>query len=343
MRVAVLLGGDSMERDVSVASGAQVVAALRERGHEAVAVDTRRGLLSSADESALMSAKIQREPPRETSGPLLPSLVESIDLDGVDLIFIALHGGAGENGTIQAVLDLAGVPYTGSGKLASAIGMDKDVSKRLFVAAGVPTADWLMAPVSGEAVAARLTFPVIVKPNDQGSTVGLSLVDSPATLDSAIAHAQRYGDEVMIERFVPGRELTVGVLDGSALAVGEILPLKGGLFDYEAKYQIGGADEIFPADIPPALTERAKTLALEAACALKIDSYCRVDFRLDPDEALWCLEVNTLPGLTSGSLLPRSAAAVGISFPELCEKICELGIRRSRRDTRHMPTRAMPQ
>jgi D-alanine-D-alanine ligase len=206
--------------------------------------------------------------------------------------------------------------------------MDKDLAKRLFRSAGVPTADWLMTKGDMPREAASLGMPLIVKPNAQGSTVGLTLVSDPDAIADAIAEARRFDKEVMLERYVPGRELTVGVLDGEALAVGEIMPAHGGLFDYESKYQSGGAEEVFPADVSSAVAIRTQELARVVSDALKIECYCRVDFRLDPNQQLWCLEVNTLPGLTSGSLLPRSAAACGIDFATLCERICVLALAR---------------
>jgi D-alanine-D-alanine ligase len=331
VKIAVLFGGDSMERDVSVASAAQVVESLRAAGHDVIAVDTERGVLPAAEERALLDGRIGALPPAtvETSG--VPAVIHSQQLHAVDLVFLALHGGAGEDGRIQALLDLAGIAYTGSGRLGSALGMDKDIAKRLFLAAGVPTAEWLMAPADAETVARELGYPVIVKPNNQGSTVGLTLVREAHELADAIARAARFDDAVMIERYVPGRELTVGILDEQALAVGEIIPAHGGIFDYEAKYQPGAAEEIFPADLTPEQTEHVQGLALKAHRALKLCSYSRVDFRLDPQGRFWCLEVNTLPGLTSGSLLPRSAAAMGIGFAELCRRICADGLARGRR------------
>jgi D-alanine-D-alanine ligase len=233
-----------------------------------------------------------------------------------------MHGGSGEDGTVQSLLDLAGIPYTGSGKLGSALGWDKDVAKRLFLAAGVPTPAWVMAPVSSSAAAQRLGFPMIVKPNGQGSTVGLTLVRTPAQLDAALELAGRFDSQVMLERYIDGRELTVGILDDEPLAVGEIVSNTGPIFDYAAKYQPGGAEEIFPADLTPQQTTQIQDLALRVHRALKLDVYSRVDFRMDKDGGFWCLEVNTLPGLTEASLLPRAAAAVGISFAELCERIC---------------------
>ncbi|MEN1687111.1 D-alanine--D-alanine ligase, partial [Pseudomonas aeruginosa] len=233
-----------------------------------------------------------------------------------------------EDGTLQALLDAGGFAYTGSGHLASAMAMDKDVAKRLFLAAGVETASWLMAPASEEAVREQLGFPLVVKPNSQGSTVGLSIVHSQAELQPAIELAGRYGDEVMLERFVAGREVTVGVLDDQALPVGEILLGGQEVFDYEHKYQAGAVREVFPADLPPAIAAEAQRLALKVHRALKLSGYSRTDFRLDEQGRLWCLEVNTLPGMTATSLLPQAAAAAGIGFAELCERICRLGIER---------------
>jgi D-alanine-D-alanine ligase len=325
MRIAVLFGGDSMERDVSVASARQVVAALRERGHEVLAVETTRGVLSPAEEARVLATGIERAPPppADQSARTLPAVFSTApELRSVDLVFLALHGGSGEDGTIQSVLELARMPYTGSSALGSALAMDKEVAKRLFVYAGVPTPDWLMAPVSAETVASKLGFPVIVKPNRQGSTVGLTRVETASELDAAVAHAARFGSDVLVERYVPGRELTVGVLDDEALTVGEIFPTTGEIFDYAAKYQQGAAREIFPAELEPAQVERIRALALTAHRALKLTSYSRADFRLDPQGGIWCLEVNTLPGLTPGSLLPQSALAAGIPFAELCARIC---------------------
>jgi D-alanine-D-alanine ligase len=336
LKVAVLFGGDSMERDVSAASAAQVVKALRARGHDVIAIDAARGMLSTSAERELLTGRIDRlpPPPNESRGGL-PAIVDSTGpapaLRDVDLVFLALHGGSGENGAIQSVLDLAGLPYTGSGRLASAIAWDKDVAKRLFLAAGVPTPEWLMTPVDAKAVATKIGYPAIVKPNGQGSTVGLTLVESPDDLDAAIAAAARFDSEVMIERYISGRELTVGVLGGEALAVGEIIPAQGSIFDYAAKYQPGGAQEIFPADLTAQQTRRIQELGVKVHEALKLDDYSRTDFRMDAKGGIWCLEVNTLPGLSSSSLLPRGAAAVGIDFPELCERICRSALARRKR------------
>jgi D-alanine-D-alanine ligase len=237
------------------------------------------------------------------------------------VVFLALHGGAGEDGRIQAVLDLAGMAYTGSNHIASAAAMDKDMAKRLFRSVGVPTPDWLMAPASSDAVGGALGWPVVVKPNKQGSTVGLRVVREPAQLQGAIDGALRFDDEVMLERFIPGREFTVGVLDGVALPVGEIIP-PGEVFDYASKYQTGGAREVFPADIPLAESALIQDYALRIHGVLKLGAYSRADFRRDPVGGFWSLEANSLPGMTTTSLLPQAAKAAGIEFPELLDRIC---------------------
>jgi D-alanine-D-alanine ligase len=338
LKVAVLFGGTSMERDVSIASGAQVIRALREAGHEVVAVDTATGVLDSGAERRLLAAGVAPKPPEEESLDLLrsgdvTSFVRAPEMAGIDVIFLALHGGAGEDGTLQALLDLVGVPYIGSGMLASAVAMDKDIAKRLFRDAGVPTPAWLMTPVDGVQVRREVGFPCVVKPSKQGSTVGLAVVRDAAGLEPAIAEAYRFDDEVMIEQFIPGRELTVPVLGDEALPVGEILS-KNEIFDYEAKYQPGMAEEIFPADLTAGEAAEAQRLALVAHRALKLGGYSRIDFRLDADGVFWCLEANTLPGMTSASLFPKGALAAGIPFPELCDRLCRLAIEEHRRARR---------
>lgn len=333
MRATVLTGGTSAERDVAIASAVQVVRALRGRGHAVSVVDTARGFIPPADEPKLLSATVGTTPPSSEElvalerGMLLSGLGSVPAIRDADVLFLALHGGRGEDGTLQALLEVVGLPYTGSGPLGSALAMDKDVSKRLFRQAGIPTADWLMAPVTAEEAGRRLGWPLIVKPSKQGSTVGLTKVDGPAGFEAAMALAARHDDEVMIEAYLPGRELTVGVLDGTALAVGEIIP-RHEIFDYECKYSPGMAEEIFPADLPADLADEAKRLALAVHQTLKLGGYSRVDFRLTGAGGLACLEVNTLPGMTATSLLPQSARAAGIAFGELCERICTAAQRR---------------
>jgi len=336
MRVAVVFGGASAERDVSIASGAQVIKALRSAGHEVIAIDTVQGMLSAQEEQRLLDWNVAKAPPdlaelaRTTPASAL-SLTRIPQMKTVDVAFLTLHGGAGEDGTLQAVLDLAGIPYTGSGHAASAVAMDKDISKRLFRAAGIPTADWLMAPAKQDVVSRTLGYPLVVKPNKQGSTVGLSVVTDAAGLETAMRLAGRFDDEIMLERFIPGREFTVGILDRDALAVGEIIPTNGEVFDYASKYQKGGATEIFPAQLPPEPTRRVQELARCAHRVLKLKGYSRIDFRMDAGGEFWCLEANTSPGMTATSLLPQSGQATGIGFPELCERICHIAIEHHRR------------
>jgi D-alanine-D-alanine ligase len=326
VKVAVLFGGTSEERDVSIASAAQIIPALRDLGHEVFAVDTATGRLAAADERRLLSAGVAPDPPSDSEisavrGRAITLSPAAFEIRDVDVVFLALHGGAGEDGRIQALLDLAGMPYTGSNHIASAAAMDKDLSKRLFRTVDVPTPDWLMAPATSDAVEAALGWPVVVKPNKQGSTVGLSVVRKPAHLQGAIEMARRYDTEVMLERFIPGREFTVGVLDGVALPVGEIIT-PGEVFDYQSKYQVGGAREVFPADISAPESALMQAYALRAHGVLKLGAYSRVDFRRDGRGLFWCLEANSLPGMTATSLLPQAAKAAGIEFPELLDRIC---------------------
>src|ERR671921_322747 len=327
MRITVLTGGTSAERDVAIASAVQVIGALRAGGHEVAVVDTARGYIPEADEPALLSGVVGTEPPSNAQlqalerGLLLSGLANLAVVRETDVLFLALHGGRGEDGTIQTLLEMVGVPYTGSGRLGSAMAMDKDISKRLFRAAGVPTPDWVMAPAAKSRIERDFEWPAVVKPSKQGSTVGLTVVKAAGEYDPAVALARQYDDEVMIERFIPGRELTVGVLAGRALSVGEIIP-RHEIFDYECKYTPGMSEEIFPADLPDEVSAECGRLGLLAHEALKLGGYSRVDFRLTPAGELFCLEVNTLPGMTATSLLPQAAKALDIEFPELCERIC---------------------
>jgi D-alanine-D-alanine ligase len=334
VKITVILGGASSERDVSLASGFRVIDALRSAGHQVSALDPVGGVLRPSAELALRSGGMKTEPPSldelaKLGGArrreLSPEVVLLSEVREADVVFLALHGGQGEDGTIQAMLDSVGVAYTGSGHLASALAMDKDLSKILFREAGVGTAAWLMAPATDDAVEQTLGYPVVVKPSKQGSTVGLSVVRERAALQGAIVTAYQYDDEVMIERFVPGRELTVGVLGDEALPAGEIFP-KHEIYDYECKYTTGMASEEFPARVTAGEAVALADQALRAFRALKLRGYARIDFRLDPAGGLYCLEANTLPGLTELSLMPQAAAARGLSFVQLCERIVAIAI-----------------
>jgi D-alanine-D-alanine ligase len=329
------MGGTSAERDVSIASGLRIAAALRSRGHEVTSLDTATGVIDASRERDLLASGVQQAPPdleslasmaRQSLSPNLGTLPE---VRGADVVFLALHGGQGEDGTLQALFDLSGVRYTGTGQLGSAMAMDKDVSKRLFRDHGVQTADWLMAPATAQEVGDKVGFPVVVKPSKQGSTVGLTLVREPAGLEAAVAEAFKYDDEVMLERFISGRELTVGILGNEALPIGEIIP-KHELYDYECKYTKGMAVEEFPARLEPDVAAHVQAQAVLAFRALKLRGYARIDFRLDDSGGCFCLEANTLPGMTELSLIPQAAAAAGMSFSELCERIVQLAITEGR-------------
>src|SRR6266700_5552533 len=245
------------------------------------------------------------------------------EVTGADVLFLCLHAGRGEGGILQAVLDVIGVPYTGSGALGSALAMDKDLAKRLFRAAGVPVPAWFMAPVAPEDVTTALGWPVIVKPSKMGSSVGMTLVRNAEGLDAAVEVAKVFDAEVMAEQFIPGRELTVGVLGDVPLPVGEIIP-RHELFDYECKYTPGMSEEVFPAKLDAKRARQLQELALTAHRSLKLGGYSRVDFRLSPDGDMFCLEANNLPGMTATSLFPQAARAAGFDYAEMCERICRL-------------------
>jgi len=316
---------------VSLASGIRIVEALRSRGHTVTSLDPAKGVINASEEKALATGKVGTEPPslealsKFAEGAFLPNLTSMKEVKDADVVFLALHGGQGEDGTIQALLDMANVKYTGSGHLSSALAMDKDLSKKLFAAGDVKTADWLMAPVTVEQVEGILGLPVVVKPSKQGSTVGLTLVKKRENLAPAIEEAGKYDDEVMIEQFIPGRELTVGVLGDIAFPVGEILP-QHEIYDYECKYTAGMATEEFPAKLSPEATEKVQQQAVAAFKALKLRGCARIDFRMTSEGEFYCLEANTLPGMTQFSLIPQGAAAMGITFPELCERIVRLAL-----------------
>ena len=334
MRVAVLLGGSSEERGVSLASGCEVAAALRSRGHDVVAVDPAGGALSAGEERRILASGIGRaEVPLLTpSDPnVLPEAAMAAraperlpELARVEVVFPALHGGAGEDGTVQTLLQMAGIPYAGSGPLGCALAMDKDITKRLLRDGGVPTPEWITGRAPGEEVVARLGAPVIVKPASGGSSVRLTLARTPAEVDAAAELAGGGGDTVLYECYVEGREFTVGILGEEALPVVEIEPVHE-LFDFDCKYEPGMARETAPARIPDETAAALRATALEVHRLLRLEHFSRVDFMMDEAGRAWCLEANALPGLTSNSLLPKAARAAGLDFPALCERICILG------------------
>ncbi|MBC8145026.1 MAG: D-alanine--D-alanine ligase [bacterium] len=334
MNIALLLGGTSPERHVSMASGRGVATALTEAGHTVTLYDPARG-----DDARIALDTL--ELPRETS-PTHDELdsfsnasylaaVQSIPAD-VDVAFLALHGAPGEDGTVQSLLELRGIPYTGSGVLASALAMDKAMSKRILDSQGVQTPPWFLLR-RGEGSHERLRdlvdqhtgYPVVVKPNDGGSTVGMTIVQEESELVAAFALACEYGEAVLFEEFIDGRELTVAILGDDSLPIVEIRP-KSGFYDYKSKYTAGHTEYYCPADLPRSLEEEVRELARRAHVALGCRGYSRVDFRLSTENVPFCLEVNTLPGMTATSLVPKAAAAAGMSFPDLCVRIIELAI-----------------
>jgi D-alanine-D-alanine ligase len=332
MKIVVLMGGTSDEREVSLSSGAGIARALREAGHEVIAVDTVRGTLAADEERALLEGGLDPDPPSAQELAMLDpgqavAIARQPDYADVDVFFVALHGGSGEDGTIQALLEAAGVTYTGSGRLGCSLAMDKEVTKRLLRQAGMLTPDWLTQPRDADEVEEALGLPVIVKAAAGGSSLRLVLAHDRPELDAAIVESEGWGDLVLFERYHKGRELTVGILGDQALPVGEIIP-KHEIFDYECKYQPGLAQEIFPADIPANLAKRLQRLALQAHRALRLRDFSRIDFIVDEEELSWCLEANAVPGMTPNSLLPKAARAAGISFTQLCDRL--VGLARTR-------------
>ncbi|HET9887290.1 MAG TPA: glutamate--tRNA ligase [bacterium] len=345
-RIAVLMGGDSQERDVSRVTGTAVARALADRGHEVTLLDTERGRLSLAQSE---TPKIGAAPPTGTEIERAGvAAVERLagSLGDVDVVFLALHGGWGEDGTIQGLFEMAGIPYTGSGVLGSALAMDKDRAKRVVRDAGEPTPDWALIevhesePTNEEFARARSEAgggPVIVKPNAEGSTVGLSLVSPNDDLRKAFREASQFGRQILIEKYIPGRELTISILGDDVLPIVEIIP-DGGIYTYQAKYTKGQSRYEVPANLPPALTSAIQKSALRAFRVLGLEGFARLDYRLAPDESFWFLEANTIPGMTPLSLVPMAAKAAGISFEQLVERIVDLGAKRVLRRTRRPGT-----
>lgn len=335
INVAVLLGGDSAERDVSIDSGRAIARALAARGREVVVLDPviSSDPLPFTDLEAL--GDVGRRPPDlEEIGSLDPRALllaaEKARSAGCRVVFLALHGGKGENGFVQALLEMAGMAYTGSGVIASAVCMNKDISKRLFRDAGLPTPRWLYveldstlssdAPDIVERVSADLGFPAVVKPNDQGSSVGFSYLSGPDDVPAALERVRGYAKNLLFESFIPGREITVGILDGEPLPILEIFP-EGGFYDYERKYTGGTSEYRVPAELDDESAERIRQLSRKAFETLRCRDYGRVDLRLSPEGMPFILEVNTLPGMTATSLVPKAAKSVGIEFEDLVERI----------------------
>ena len=333
MNIVVLAGGLSPEREVSLTSGSLIANALMENGHGVILVDVYEGVDALSEDILSMfyhkgertySHKVSQTVPdldalraRCQNGDALIGRGVIELCRAADLAFLALHGAMGENGQLQATLDAFGIQYTGSGYAGSLLAMDKDLSKQLFVRAGVPTPEWIYGEtLSADDVIGRIGLPCVIKPVGCGSSVGVFMVDTREELAAALAAAGAYG-AVLAERRIEGREITVGVLDGEALPIVEIIPDEG-FYDYKNKYQ-GTTREICPAELPRAIAERASEMALRGFSALRLRGYARFDFLIDAEGEVWCLEANTLPGMTGHSLVPKAALQAGIPFPQLCD------------------------
>jgi D-alanine-D-alanine ligase len=308
-RVAVMKGGRSLERQVSLRSGARVEDALKRLDHEVVAIDVALDLIRRLRES---------EP---------------------EVAFIAMHGRDGEDGTVQELLEILGIPYTGSGVLACTRATDKVLAKHLMVEAGIPTPDFfafnetafreLGAAEALPAIEERLDFPIVVKPSSQGSALGIKFARSAADVPAALVAAFSYDSRVLLERYVDGRDLAVSILDGDPLPVVEAEPRDEEFYDFEARYEIGRTDFVCPAELPDGLTELAQDLAVRTYRLFGCSAFARVDLMLDAAGDLTVLEANPIPGLTETSLLPQAAEAAGISFDELVGRILELALEKA--------------
>lgn len=336
MRIAVLMGGTSSERQVSLASGRGIVKGLKAVGHDVTAVDAASGEVLS-DERLEALARITAEPPAPLAGARR-GLASCAALLNADLAFITVHGNEGEDGTLQGFLDMLEIPYTGSGMKACALTWDKALTCRLLRDGGVPVADGLLvpapagagphdAPAIDDRIRSDIGYPVIVKPNAQGSTIGVTKLESGAGLEAALTRASASGGDVLIERFIPGHELTVAVFDGQAFPVTEIMA-DTGFYDYERKYQKGHTRYVTPAEIPADRAAEAQRLAVAAFRLFDCAGVARVDFRMRPDGRLFCLEINTVPGMTELSLVPMGARAVGLEYPQLVDTMARAGLAR---------------
>lgn len=343
MKIIVFAGGLSTERDVSLTSGAGICRTLIENGHQAFLLDPFLGFPYDPDrleevftlpgagldiasgigttEPDLEAVRASREDQSDCFfGPNVIALCKM-----ADIVFLGLHGDIGENGKLQATLDVLGIKYTGPSSLGCALSMDKEVTKAVFRSHGIPTPPgvWMHKSDPDHSLAATgLSLPLVVKLCSGGSSIGVYIVHTEEEFDEAVKTAFRYEDKIIIETYIKGKELACGVIDGTALPVIEIIP-KSGFFDYANKYQDGVTEEICPARIPDDIARQIQDAAVKAFHALNLDVYARADFLLMDDGAFYCLEYNSLPGMTAASLLPKEAQAAGIPYNELCELIIE--------------------
>ena len=338
MDIVVLAGGLSTERDVSFKTGSMVAAALKENGHRVILLDVfmgygeqevdLNGIFDRADEISVKVSDIPEVAPdlaavkasRKDQSPCFfgPNVIRMCQM--ADIVFMALHGENGENGKVQAAFDLFGVRYTGSDYLSSAIAMNKGMAKKLFVEAGIPTPmgiSMTRETREDDVTKLNLHLPCIVKPCCGGSSIGVTIVRDAAEFKAALDEAFRWENELVI----------VGVIEGKALPVIEIAPIQG-FYDYKNKYKAGSAVETCPAELPEEVSAQMRHYAEEVAKVIGLDTYSRSDFLLDKDNKMYCLEANTLPGMTPTSLLPQEAAVVGVNFNELCEKLIEISMKK---------------
>ena len=346
MNIVVLAGGISTERDVSLISGRMIYEALKKKGHRAVLLDVYLGyrkddyldvFAMEEDWAKEIRAIGEQNPDIEKIKALRPDGARNffgphvIDIcQAADIVFLALHGENGENGRIQAVFDLMGIRYTGTDYVSSALAMDKALSKELFLLNDVPTPEGFSVSVkdalnTGKASDREPVYPGVVKVCCGGSSVGVYMVNDRAEYEAAVKDAARYDSSLVVERCIKGREFSVGVIDGRALPVIEIAPLKG-FYDYKNKYQAGSTIETCPAELPEIQTKEMQGYAELAAQVIGLDTYSRMDFLMDDDGRMYCLEANTLPGMTPTSLIPQEAAAIGVSYNELCEQLIQISL-----------------
>lgn len=344
MKIVVLAGGLSPERDVSLSSGSLIANALREAGHRVFLLDVYEGIsINENDFDSLFednsgkpySYKVPDVEPdlneirnRNNNGDSLigPNVLKLCQF--ADVVFIALHGAMGENGQIQATFDVMGIKYTGTGYIGSLLAMDKDITKKLLRQAQIPTAEWitLSESIPLDIVKEKIGFPCVVKPCSAGSSIGVSIVDNFEDFSIAVNAAKKVDQCILVEKMISGREFSVGILNNVPLPVIEIIP-KQGFYDYKNKYQAGLTEEICPANLSECDTKRIQALALKVHEALRLGTYSRIDFIQNKEGEFICLEANTLPGMTPTSLLPQEALACGISYVELCNCIINLALK----------------
>ena len=330
------MGGNSPERMVSLASGEAVAAGLDQVGHHVLKMDPAFPEKIYTINEKVFEGAIGATP-RGKHAMMRPEhinlLLASIEKYAVDFVFPILHGGWGEDGRLQALLELAGIRYLGSGPAACAIAMDKHLSKQLFISSDIPTPDYYFLPRESSDKApeycAELGYPLVVKPNRGGSSVGLTILQNADRLEKALSLIEELDDDILIEKYIPGREITVGILDSRGMAVVEIVP-QNGFYDYRHKYTAGQTEYVCPAELNDRLTGLVINYAARAFHITRCSVFGRVDFRLNAAGKFYCLEVNTLPGMTSSSLVPKSAAGVGINFPNLVDRLVNFSMKLKR-------------